>query len=48
VVELAEGPHLMTNVIDCAPDAVRIGMAVEVVFDDVIPEVTLAKFRPVA
>jgi len=48
VVELAEGPRLMTNVVDCAPDAVRIGMAVEVVFDDVTPEVTLAKFRPVA
>jgi uncharacterized OB-fold protein len=48
VVELAEGPRLMTNVVDCAPDAVRIGMAVEVVFDDVTPEVTLAKFRPAA
>jgi uncharacterized OB-fold protein len=48
VVELAEGPRLMTNVVECAPDAVRIGMAVEVVFDDVTPEVTLAKFRPAA
>jgi hypothetical protein len=27
---------------------VRIGMGVEVVFDDVTPEVTLAKFRPAA
>jgi hypothetical protein len=47
VVELAEGPRLMTNVVECAPDAVRIGMAVEVVFDDVTPEVTLPTFRPV-
>jgi uncharacterized protein len=46
VVELDEGPRLMTNVVGCAPDAVRIGMAVEVVFDDVTPEVTLPKFRP--
>jgi len=45
-VELEEGPRLMTNVVGCAPDAVRIGMPVEVVFDDVTPEVTLAKFRP--
>jgi uncharacterized OB-fold protein len=46
IVELAEGPRLMTNIVGWAPDAVRIGMAVEVVFDDVTPEVTLAKFRP--
>lgn len=46
VVQLDEGPRMMTNVVDCAPDAVRIGMAVTVVFDDVTPEITLAKFRP--
>ena len=46
VVQLAEGPRLMTNLIDCAPDAVRIGMAVTVVFDAVTPEITLPKFRP--
>ena len=46
IVELEEGPRLMTNVIGCAPDAVRIGMPVEVVFDDVTPEVTLPKFAP--
>jgi len=38
----------MTNVVGCTPDAVRIGMPVEVVYDDVTPEVTLAKFRPVS
>jgi uncharacterized OB-fold protein len=46
IVELAEGPRLMTNVVECPPDAVGIGMEVEVVFDDVTPEVTLPKFRP--
>ena len=46
IVELAEGPRLMTNVVESALDALRIGMAVEVVFDDVTPEVTLPKFRP--
>src|SRR6185503_8558634 len=46
VVELAEGPRLMTNVVGCAPGAVRIGMAVDVVFEDVTPEITLPKFRP--
>jgi len=46
IVELAEGVRLMTNVVGCPPEQVRIGMAVEVVFDDVTPEVTLPKFRP--
>ena len=49
VVELAEGARLMTNLIGVAADpaAVRIGMPVEVVFEDVTPEVTLPRFRPV-
>ena len=46
IVELDEGVRMMTNVVGCAPDAVRIGMAVEVVFEDVTAEITLAKFRP--
>lgn len=46
-VELDEGVRLLTNVVDCAPEAVRIGMAVEVVFEDATPAVTLPKFRPV-
>jgi hypothetical protein len=46
IVALAEGPHMMTNVVGCDPDSVRIGMAVEAVFDDVTPDVTLVKFRP--
>lgn len=46
VVELAEGPRLMTNVVGCAPAAVRIGMPVEVEFADVTPEITLPKFKP--
>jgi hypothetical protein len=33
-------------VIDCPWQEVRVGMPVEVVFDDVTAEVTLAKFRP--
>ena len=45
-VELAEGEKMLTNVVDCAPEQVRIGMPVEVVYEDVTPEVTLAKFRP--
>jgi uncharacterized protein len=49
LVELEGGARMPTNLVDVAPDpgAIRIGMEVEVVFDDVTPEVTLPKFRPV-
>jgi len=48
IVELAEGVRLMTNLIDVAPDpaVLRIGMPVEVVFEDVTPDVALPRFRP--
>ena len=45
-VELDEGVRLLTNIVECAPEAVRIGLAVEVVFEDATPAVTLPKFRP--
>lgn len=47
-VELDEGPRLMTNLVDADPAAIVCDMAVEVVFDDVTPEITLPKFRPIA
>jgi hypothetical protein len=48
VVQLAEGPRMMTNIVDCAqtPEALALDMPLEVVFakqDDVI---TLPFFRP--
>lgn len=48
MVELEEGACLMTNLIgvDPSPDAVKIGMAVEMVFEKVTDTVTLAKFKP--
>jgi uncharacterized OB-fold protein len=48
VVELDEGPRMMTNLVGVDPDPakIRIGMAVEVAFDDVTPEVALPRFRP--
>jgi len=45
-VQLDEGPKMLTNIIDCGPEQVKIGMPVEVVYEDVTAEVTLAKFRP--
>jgi uncharacterized OB-fold protein len=48
VVELAEGPRMMTNLVGVEPDPakVRIGMPLEVVFQDVSGEFTLPHFRP--
>lgn len=45
-VELDEGVRMLTNIVGCAPDSVRIGMRVEVVFEDVTADATLPKFRP--
>lgn len=45
-VKLDEGVMLMSNIL--APnDTLRHGMRVEVVFDDVTPEISIPKFRPV-
>ena len=46
VVELEEGVRMLSNMVDCPVHELAIGMPVEVVFDDVTPEVTLPKFRP--
>jgi len=48
LIELEEGVKMMSNVVDCDVSDVKIGMEVEVVFDDVTDEVTLPKFRPVS
>lgn len=49
IVELEEGARLMTNLVGVPPDPqhVRVGMPVEVLYDDVTPEVTLPKFRSI-
>lgn len=45
-VSLAEGPCILTNIVDCEPDEVRIGLAVEVVFDEVREGAARYRFRP--
>ena len=46
LVELEEGPRLISNIIDCNPHIVHCEMPVEVVFEDVSETVRLPKFRP--
>lgn len=47
-VDLEEGVRMLTNIVDCEPDDVKIGMDVEVIFEDVTPEIALPKFKPVS
>jgi uncharacterized OB-fold protein len=46
LVELEEGVRMPTNIVGCAPEAIRAGMPVEVVFEDVSADITLPRFRP--
>ena len=45
VIEMAEGVRLVSEMLDCSPDELEIGMPVELVFDHVTPEITLPKFK---
>jgi uncharacterized OB-fold protein len=45
-VELEEGPRMMTNIVDCDPDTVKIGQKVQVVFHDTGAGTALPRFRP--
>jgi len=44
----APGVRVVSNLVDAAPEEARIGLEVEVVWDDVDADVTLPRFRPVA
>ncbi len=47
-VELAEGPRVMTNIVNCDVETVKVGMPVEVVWHDTGQGSALYRFRPVA
>lgn len=48
LIELEEGARLLSNLVEVepTPESVRVGMPVEIVYDDVTEEITLPKFRP--
>jgi uncharacterized OB-fold protein len=48
LVELEEGARMMANLVDVepTPEAVHVGLRVEIVYEDVTDEVTLPAFRP--
>jgi uncharacterized OB-fold protein len=47
LVTLDEGPQMMTNIVGCPPEQVKIGMPVQVTFDDWTEEISVPKFKPV-
>ncbi|MFK7734092.1 MAG: Zn-ribbon domain-containing OB-fold protein, partial [Pseudomonadales bacterium] len=46
-IDLPEGIRMHTNLVECEPEDVQIGMQLEVVYKDVTDDVTLPYFRPV-
>lgn len=46
LVELEEGPRLLTNIVGVPPDAVACDMPVQVRFDDYDEGVSVPKFAP--
>jgi len=46
-VDLDEGPRMITNIVNCPVENVRLGMKVFVVFDQASKDVWLPKFKPV-
>ncbi len=50
LVELDEGPRLMTNIVDCAqtPEALTLDMPLKVTFEQLSDEIALPLFAPLA
>jgi uncharacterized OB-fold protein len=46
IVQLDEGPRMVTNIVGCAPEDVSCDMPVAVTYDDVSDQWTLVKFKP--
>ncbi|MCR4400151.1 MAG: Zn-ribbon domain-containing OB-fold protein [Syntrophomonadaceae bacterium] len=46
IIELEEGPRMISNVTGCPVDQVSIGMPVQVSFEEVAEGIRLPRFRP--
>jgi uncharacterized protein len=46
IVQLEEGPRLMSNIVELDPGDLRVDLPVTVVFDQVTVSITLPRFRP--
>lgn len=48
IIETEEGTRLISNVVGCKPEDVKVDMPVEVIFEDITEEFALPKFKPAA
>jgi len=48
IIETTEGMRMLSNIVGCTPEDVKIDMPVEVTWDDITPEFSLPKFKPVS
>jgi uncharacterized OB-fold protein len=48
LVELTEGPRLLSNLVNCEPDDIKIGMPVQVTFVPTADEMAVPVFEPAA
>lgn len=48
VVELEEGPKMMTSIVECpqTPEALQLDMPLVATFEAITPEISLPKFKP--
>ena len=46
LIKLEEGVRLMSNLVDCEPEAARIGLPVMVTFEQRSAEITIPQFQP--
>ena len=46
-VDLEEGPRMITNVVGCRVEDVKLSMKVSVLFEQQSPEIWLPKFKPI-
>ena len=45
-IDLPEGIRMQTNIVDCDPKSIEIGMAVEVTFKKATEDISLPYFKP--
>lgn len=48
LIRLDEGPTMMSNIVDCDPEALQIGDSVQVVFEDWTEEISIPQFQLLA
>lgn len=47
IIQLDEGPRMLSNVVGVAPNAVKVGDKVQVVFDAMTDTVSIPQFKPI-